>query len=116
MNQANVSEPAIVCVPMAIAPEERGPHRERARRLLLERALLREPQSDGYRLEFQQADLVELARFVDNERRCCPFISFRIDLEPEDGALTLTMSGPPGTREVLDAELDLDQGCGCNCK
>lgn len=116
MNQADTSNPPIACVPMAIPPDERGPHRERARKLLLERARIRESYGDGYRFAFQQAELVEVARFVDHERKCCPFMSFHIELEPENGALTLSMSGPPGTREVVDSELELGQGCGCACK
>ena len=35
------------------------------------------------------------------ERRCCPFLTFRLTFEPERGPLTLEISGPTGTGEFL---------------
>lgn len=44
---------------------------------------------------------------MDNERRCCPFLAFAIELPPGEGALTLRLAGPEGVREFLAAELDI---------
>ena len=47
--------------------------------------------------------LIDLARLVDLERRCCPFLRFAITVEPDDGPIWLEMTGPKGTKEFLVA-------------
>jgi hypothetical protein len=47
----------------------------------------------------------ELARFLTNERRCCPFLSFDIAIASNGGPVWLHITGPEGTREFLAAEL-----------
>ena len=46
-----------------------------------------------------------LATFIDLERRCCAFLRFRLTVEPGEGPIWLELTGPPGTREFLAAEL-----------
>jgi hypothetical protein len=48
-----------------------------------------------------------LARWVDGERRCCPFLRFEIDKEPLEGPLWLRLTGAPGVKDFLQAELGL---------
>jgi len=52
----------------------------------------------------------ELAGFGEGEtaldgeleqRRCCPFLRFRIDAEPGEAKWWLTVTSSPGTKEVL---------------
>ncbi len=64
--------------------------------------------ADGVQLRFaaEAETLSLLATFVDLERRCCAFLRFEITVEPGDGPVWLTLTGPPGTREFLQAELD----------
>ena len=50
--------------------------------------------------------LATLATFIDLERRCCAFLRFRLTVEPGGGPVWLELTGPPGTREFLQAELD----------
>jgi hypothetical protein len=40
------------------------------------------------------------------EKRCCAFLEFRIDLAPGGGVLTLDVTGPEGTEELLELLLD----------
>ena len=47
--------------------------------------------------------LSELARLVDLERKCCPFLRFCITVEPGGGPIWLGMHGPDGTKEFLAA-------------
>jgi hypothetical protein len=42
--------------------------------------------------------LVELARFIDNEHKCCPFMAFSLEIPPDSGPIWLRMTGPEGTR------------------
>ena len=102
----------LACVPGAIPPAERAAHFARAARLFREAARERRTLPDGgadgaegYAYRFDAEEIVELARFVANERRCCPFLAFAIELPAGEGAPWLSLTGPAGTRAFLDAEL-----------
>jgi hypothetical protein len=45
------------------------------------------------------------AEFILLERRCCPFLSFSMELEREHGPLWLRITGREGVKEFLAAEL-----------
>ena len=64
---------------------------------------------DGYAFKFDAAAYDDLVRFVSNERLCCPFITFGVEVLADAGPLWLSMRGPAGTREFLDAELSLSK-------
>ena len=76
---------------------------------LLRRAQGHELTADGLRVVFAaDADiLATIVRVVDAERRCCRFLRFVIAVAPDDGPVTLELSGPPGSREFIAALLDL---------
>ena len=59
--------------------------------------------SDGFRYQFAaEAELIpELANLIQLEHECCPFLTFRLTVEPGDGAVLLEMTGPTGTKEFL---------------
>lgn len=58
---------------------------------------------DGFRYQFQPDEkrLVELATLVEFEHQCCPFLTFRITVEPGVGPIWLELTGPVGTKEFL---------------
>lgn len=62
---------------------------------------------DGVRLTFDgAADTIgRVAAVIDLERACCRFLHFRLDVAPDGGPVTLTLSGPPGTAAFLHDEL-----------
>ena len=64
--------------------------------------------SPGLRFSFapSSAFLRAAIRTIDAERHCCPFLEFQLTVEPGNGPIWLTMSGPAGTREFLAALLD----------
>lgn len=62
---------------------------------------------DGYAFRFPLEVYRLAADFIDLERRCCPFIHFGLDLEPDADALWLRLTGRPGVKEFLQAELHL---------
>lgn len=103
----------LVCVPSAIPAGQRLQHFALARQLFTRRALERRDLPDGYEIRFAQDDFEAVTRFVANERLCCPFLQFEIRAEPEAGSVWLRMTGPAGTREVLEAELNLTKTCCC---
>jgi hypothetical protein len=117
---SNLAEdfPPIACVLNAIPIAKRDGHFALAKRLLMDVALKREVLKDGYAFSFAQDEFESIAAFVNNERRCCPFMRFEIVIEAHPPSASLRMTGPEGTRELLDAELGLAscQATGCGCR
>ena len=96
---------ALACVPGAIPAAERGAHFERLTRLFTTAVRERRALPDGYAYRFDAGAFEELARWMALERRCCPFLRFALEVAPDDGPVALRLTGPPGTRAFLDAEL-----------
>jgi hypothetical protein len=63
---------------------------------------------NGFVFLFPQTNSSEnisrFAEFIFNERRCCPFLEFTLKVAPNDGPISLLLSGPEGTREFLHEE------------
>ena len=76
---------------------------------LLRRAEHRELLEEGLRVRFAADDdiLATISRIVNAERQCCRFLRFIITVEPDGGAMSLELSGPPGSREFIAELLDL---------
>jgi hypothetical protein len=62
----------------------------------------------GYRFEFDAgSDTLSLvATMIDAERQCCRFLQFELSVGPDLGPLTLTLTGPEGTQQFVEALLD----------
>lgn len=103
----------IACVPSAIPAAERASHFALAHELFHELAQERAELRDGYAFRFEPDVFEAVARFVANERKCCPFMNFELSLARESGPVWLRMTGPAGTREVVQAELGLAGSCSC---
>lgn len=93
--------PAIYCDAKAIPAEKRARYRELSGRL---KAAVREKRSlvDGFGLRLNGIGLVELAEWMSLERRCCPFLSFRLSVDRGREEVELEMTGPPGAKAVLE--------------
>lgn len=97
---ADESVEPIVCDLSAIPPEERARHIDLARELLFaDEGAIREIEN-GLTVELAPERLVDAARFVDNERRCCRHLAFALDVPMRGGNLTLRVTGQ-GAREEL---------------
>lgn len=72
---------------------------------LAERAMTRKTTDDGYQLTFAHSSgtLREIMEVIDSERQCCRWLSFTLTVPASEGPVTLTLSGPPGAREFLEA-------------
>lgn len=95
----------LVCRTDAIPVEDRAGHRELIVRLFQRVACARAAIPNGYAFRFDPDELASVARFVESERLCCPFLEIGITVAPSSGPVTLRLTGPEGTREFLDAEL-----------
>jgi hypothetical protein len=58
---------------------------------------------DGYAFAFAATSeaLLQVAQLVDLERQCCPFLSFKIVVEPAMAPLRLEVTGPKGAKTVI---------------
>jgi len=61
----------------------------------------------GYRWRFRGgADwFARLGPVIDAERHCCRFLRLAILADPDGGAVTVDLTGPPGTADFLESWL-----------
>ena len=52
----------------------------------------------------------QVTQFIANERLCCPFFSFVLEVTPARGLIWLRITGRAGVKDFLQAELGQ---CGC---
>jgi hypothetical protein len=57
----------------------------------------------GYRYLFPPDGnwIAELAQLISVERECCPFLRFKLEVEPANGPVSLELTGPEGTKDFL---------------
>ena len=102
------AEIPIACDLNALTPAER----ERRRTLVgaLAQAIVGRAELDhGFelRVDLARLDLPVLAEWIALERRCCPFLHFRVELAAGDSSLTVALSGGEGVKDFLRAEMGL---------
>lgn len=95
----------LACVPGGIPETERAAHFALARRLFHEELLTRRRLADGHEYEFAGASFDDVARWVGNERRCCPFLAFSLEVAGGGGSVILRVAGGSGVHDFLDAVL-----------
>jgi len=73
---------------------------------LVRRAETRHDSSNGVRFRFPSDALSAILTTIDAERQCCRFLRFDISVEPDEGSIWLSLTGPTGTSEFLEALLE----------
>jgi hypothetical protein len=60
--------------------------------------------TDGYALRFPGSDTWAntLLQFITYERACCPFFTFALIFEPEQGPIWLHLRGPEGVKAIIE--------------
>ena len=63
---------------------------------------------NGYEFTFPNETefISKIAEFISNERLCCPFLKFTLNILSNLEPLSLSLTGPLGTQEFLRAEFD----------
>lgn len=109
-SEADVTVP-IACDLTAIAEDERAAHEAYISERLFSDAqeILELP--DGFALRFEAGHYGELAQFVANERLCCPFFTFVLEVTPAQGPVWLRLTGHAGVKGFLKVLLRF-QGVG----
>ena len=95
----------IACNLNVLTPSERVALHERSERL--KSAVVRvEEVADGYRIYFDDSfSMMDIAAWVEAERRCCPFLDFTIRFDRELGRRSLQLTGREGVKAFLAAEI-----------
>lgn len=75
---------------------------------LIQSVLCVQEVENGYEFSFPNESnfLPKVAEFISNERLCCPFLKFTLNVFSKTEPITLTLTGPIGTQEFLRAEFD----------
>ena len=106
MNPNSNENPSLACDLTAIPASLREEHVVTAPQLF---ALAQEVQElpDGFAIRFENEPgrFMAIANFVQNERLCCPFFHFELDVEPNNGPLWLRLTGGEGVKEILQMTL-----------
>ena len=99
-------ESPFACDMNAIAPEQRGTHIATIKKLFGAVRSTREL-PDGYAFELpNESDVLKsAAEFIVNERFCCPFFTFGLDVERESVAVWLSLRGRDGVKPFIMAEV-----------
>ncbi|MGH2544748.1 MAG: hypothetical protein ACRDIB_18305 [Ardenticatenaceae bacterium] len=95
----------IACDLTAIgSPEQQARHQALSERLFSS-ALEVQELPDGYAFRFPAEYYTMVTAFIANERLCCPFFTFTLEVTPERGPLWMRLTGRDGVKAFLGAEL-----------
>ncbi len=77
--------------------------------LLKNNILKREELSNGYHYTFIGSDTIldQTITFIKAERQCCNFLTFNIVIEDDQSCIILNITGPDGTKDFINAEMEL---------
>jgi hypothetical protein len=59
-----------------------------------------------YQFSASSERITALANLIALEHQCCPFLSFRLTVEPGEAPVSLELSGPQGTKKFLTMLFD----------
>src|SRR5206468_3835198 len=101
--------PALACNLKAISPTQRPRYNTLVKRLRTAVRGYRElPLGYALTLDGKSMSLVETAEWMSMERLCCPFLTMELSSSGHQADWQLTLTGPPGTKDFLQAEFRSD--------
>ena len=94
----------LVCIPGTITDR---PRYDLLRKKLHAAVITKNDVENGqsWDLSEEQISLTGAAEWIEMERRCCPFLTFRLETRDESGH-RLTMTGPEGAADFLRIEFE----------
>jgi hypothetical protein len=100
------SAPPLACNTKAISAADLPRYQELVKRLRSAVDSRREF-PDGYTFEVKGTGITlqELAEWMTMERRCCPFLTFKLETAGNRESFSLTLTGPAGVKSILDSAL-----------
>lgn len=90
-------------VSCSLSSEELKNHRDELIPGLFHQSDSVEEVTNGFRFMFSRKPnlVIELAELIEKESLCCSFLSFVLSVDEHNGSVSLEVSGPPGTVELL---------------
>lgn len=102
--QANHDLP-IACDPTAIDVEVRATHLSAAEQLLRHDAAEVQELPDGFAFRYAPEQYALVTQFIANERLCCPFFTFTLEVTPGHGPLWLRITGSDEIKSFIQSTL-----------
>lgn len=102
----NSEDQALACDLTAIPASAREEHLVTAPQLFQTAKEVREL-SNGYAFLFlnEPDKFMTIAKYIENDRLCCPFFNFELEVKPNGGALWLRLTGGESVKELLRSSL-----------
>ncbi|MEM7738917.1 MAG: hypothetical protein AAF267_24380 [Deinococcota bacterium] len=104
-NSKNSEGAKVPCdgISCSLSAEELKNHRDDLIPGLFHRSDRVEEITNGFRFMFSRKPnlLIELAELIEKENLCCSFLSFVLSVGENNSSVSLEVSGPPGTVELL---------------
>jgi hypothetical protein len=95
----------IACDLAAIDADVRSTHLSAAEQLLRYDAAEVRELADGYAFRYTAEQYSQVTAFIANERLCCPFFTFTLEVAPGQGPLWLQISGSEEIKGFLQSSL-----------
>jgi hypothetical protein len=104
-SQMTTTQSKFYCNIKALTPEQRAHHKQLGDKLMVARTEI-VAMPNGYEFQFspKNVTLAELADWVVEENKCCPFFDFHIDLENEGTRICLRLTGEEGIKQFIRGE------------
>lgn len=103
-------QPGFYCNLKAITPSERIRHGVLSWRLKEARIETKElPDGYAFRLDTEKVSFANVADWITNEQKCCPFFDFELELGREGGPLWLKLRGSEGVKQFIVPEFGVAQ-------
>ncbi|SRR6266498_861683 len=100
-------DPPLVCNMNVFTSAQREAHIQITTELIQAVQSVQEMEN-GYEFTFPNETefISKIAEFILNERLCCPFLKFTLNVFSNNEPVSLSLTGPIGTQEFLRAEFD----------
>lgn len=101
MIESTNTQSGLACNLMAIDRAERTNHLMLVNRLLATAAIEANELPNGYAFRFSAEHYAQIVSFIGNERQCCAFFTFVLEVPAGCGPINLTITGPEGAKPIL---------------
>lgn len=105
MREQGSAPAGLACNMSAIPREQRDAHQALGSELFGRAAQETAELADGYAFRFPAERYADITAFIANERLCCPFFAFTLEVAADRGPIWLRITGREGAKEVMRAEL-----------
>ena len=95
----------IACDPAAIDAEVRSTHLSAAEQLLRHDVAEVLELPDGFAFRYSAEQYDQVTQFIANERLCCPFFTFNLEVTPVHGPLWLRITGSDEIKAFIRTSL-----------